>query len=375
MSSSYSALPTRPSNDVDVELEANNAKASIRTEPLVENGDDSSKGNSSVEQEEASIFAQKVKILTVVLSYFIVSMSMVFLNKTLLTEGSSIPAPLFVTWYQCIVTAAIVAVLGEFGKCSKKGDFAHQFPPFEYNLATARRVLPLSMVFVSMISLNNLCLQYVEVTFYQVARGLTTVFNVSLSYMFLGESTSAKALFCCSLIIAGFYLGVENEVRFTLIGTVFGVASSLFVCLNALYTKKINQVVDGNQWKLALYNNINAMFLFPPVIILAGETDVLLNHVSYLMSVNYWAMMTVTGLFGFLIGILTVFQITLTSPLTHNIAGTAKATLQTVLALIIYQNPVTMNGLLGIFLVLAGSTLYTAVKNAEMNAMKNAAKG
>ena len=47
-------------------------------------------------------------------------------------------------------------------------------------------------------------------------------------------------------------VGVENEVRFTLIGTVFGVASSLFVCLNALYTKKINQVVDGNQWKLTL---------------------------------------------------------------------------------------------------------------------------
>jgi GDP-fucose transporter C1 len=322
----------------------------------------------------ATLLANKMKILIVVISYFVVSMSMVFLNKTLLTEGSSIPAPLFVTWYQCVVTAAIVAALGELGKRSAKGTFFAQFPPFEYDIKIAQRVLPLSLVLVSMIALNNLCLQYVEVTFYQIARGLTTVFNVVLSYLFLGESTSAKALFCCSLIIAGFYIGVENEVRFTLIGTAFGVASSLFVCLNALYTKKINQVVEGNQWRLALYNNLNATFLFPPIIILAGEHAVLVDHFDYLVSPAYWTMMTVTGLFGFLIGILTVFQITLTSPLTHNIAGTAKATLQTLLALLIYQNPVTWKGGMGILFVLLGSAFYTAVRNAEMNAMKNSTK-
>lgn len=292
---------------------------------------------------------------------------MVFLNKTLLTQGSSIPAPLFVTWYQCVVTVAIVSLLGEMGKTAPKGSFFAQFPRYEYNFATARRVLPLSIIFVCMISLNNLCLQYVEVTFYQIARGLTTVFNVVLSYLILGESTSYAAVGCCLLIIAGFYVGVDNEVNFTLLGTVFGVLSSLFVCLNALYTKKINSVVDGNQWKLALYNNVNAALLFPPVIFLAQEHTVLLHHVDYLTSVAYWFMMTITGLFGFLIGIVTVFQITLTSPLTHNIAGTAKATLQTLLALMIYQNPVTWQGGVGILLVLLGSAAYTFVRNQEMN--------
>ena len=183
-----------------------------------------------------------------------------------------------------------------------------------------------------------------------------------------------NAILSCALIVSGFYIGVENEVHFTLIGTIFGVASSLFVCLNALYTKKINSVVEGNQWKLALYNNINATLLFPPVIVLAGEHIVLLEHSEYLFSMTYWIMMTVTGLFGFLIGIVTVFQITLTSPLTHNIAGTAKATLQTVIALFIYRNPVTWKGGLGIFLVLLGSALYTYVRNLEMS-MKNLNKG
>ncbi|KAH9261753.1 hypothetical protein BASA81_000409 [Batrachochytrium salamandrivorans] len=295
---------------------------------------------------------------------------MVFLNKSLLTEGSSIPAPLFVTWYQCVVTVVIVSALGEVGKTAPKNSFFAQFPRYEYNWQVARKVMPLSLIFVAMISLNNLCLQYVEVTFYQVARGLTTVFNVVFTYFILGESTSYAAIGCCALIVAGFYVGVDNEVNFTLLGTVFGVLSSVFVTLNALYTKKISSVVDGNQWKLALYNNVNAALLFPPVIILAQEHHVLLQHVEYLTSVGYWFVMTLTGLFGFLIGIVTVFQITLTSPLTHNIAGTAKATLQTMLALVIYQNPVTWKGGMGILLVLLGSAAYTYVRNQEMNRSK-----
>lgn len=37
-----------------------------------------------------------------------------------------------------------------------------------------------------MISTNNYCLKFVDVTFYYVGRSLTTVFNVILSYIVLG---------------------------------------------------------------------------------------------------------------------------------------------------------------------------------------------
>ncbi len=47
------------------------------------------------------------------------------------------------------------------------------------------------------------------------------------------------------------------------------------------------------------------------------------------------------------------------APLTHNISGTAKACVQTILALIIWRNPTSFNALLGVFLVIAGSGIYT----------------
>ena len=54
--------------------------------------------------------------------------------------------------------------------------------------------MPLSVIFVGMVVFNNLCLKYVEVSFYQVARSLTILCNIALTYVVLGKSTSPLAL-------------------------------------------------------------------------------------------------------------------------------------------------------------------------------------
>lgn len=104
-----------------------------------------------------------------------------------------------------------------------------------------------------MITFNNLCLKYVKVSFYLVARSLTIVFNVVLSYAFLGISTSLPVILCCSIVIFGFFIGSEGELDFSLMGTIFGVCSSLFVSLNSICTKGMMPKVENNSWKLCFY--------------------------------------------------------------------------------------------------------------------------
>ena len=146
--------------------------------------------------------------------------------------------------------------------------------------------------------------------------------------------------------------------------------------------------------KLAAYNNTNAALLFIPLI-LYFEGDVLSEYSYLLTSWYYWFLMTVGGVCGFAIGIVTMLQIQVcpavpppvrvrvwvcvdvgvwlscgrapqeTSPLTHNISGTAKAGLQTVIALLYYRNPVTAGSIAGNVLVIGGSAAYAAVKNRE----------
>ena len=327
-------------------------------------------------------------IAGVVATYWVVSISMVYLNKVLMSnEGISVPAPLFVTWYQCVITCIICWACGQCGQRAQASDaknaqyvalpvstkndtsvpkrsFFSQFPKAEYLVGSAKQIFPLSVVFVGMITFNNLCLKFVEVSFYNVARSLTIVFNVFLSRLFLGMPTSFQTILCLGVVIVGFLIGSHGELNFSFIGTISGVVSSLFVSLNSIFTKKVLPVVDDNHWKLTFYNNVNACILFIPLV-LFFEYDILMEATEQLTSHEFWAAMTVAGFFGFSIGIVTILQIKATSPLSHNISGTAKAAVQSLMAFYIWGNKPTVMGILGIFTTLGGSLLYTFVKMGE----------
>ncbi len=100
-----------------------------------------------------------------------------------------------------------------------------------------------------------------------------------------------------------------------------------------------------------------------------------LEYSHLLSSAYFWSMMTIAGVLGFLIGIVTVMQIQWTSPLTHNISGTAKACVQTLLAYMIWKNDSTVKGNIGVALVIVGSAIYAFVRMREMDAQSSAAKG
>lgn len=316
---------------------------------------------------------QYVTIAAVVATYWVVSISMVFLNKYLLSSDDlKLDAPLFVTWYQCVVTVAICVLLSYMSKIFP--DYV-SFPKVDFDLKICRATLPLSLVFVSMISFNNLCLKFVGVAFYYVGRSLTTVFNVVFSYFILKETTSWKAMGCCGIIIFGFLMGVDQEKvagSLSVIGVVYGVLASASVALNSIYTKKVLPLVDNNIWRLTLYNNINATFLFIPLMALFGEASEVI-YFPKLTDSKFWFYMTLGGVFGFAIGYVTGLQIKVTSPLTHNISGTAKACAQTVIACLYYGDVKSSLWWTSNAVVLAGSGGYTEVRRREMDSQRTAA--
>jgi solute carrier family 35 (GDP-fucose transporter), member C1 len=61
--------------------------------------------------------------------------------------------------------------------------------------------------------------------------------------------------------------------------------------------------------------------------------------------------MTVTGFMGFAIGLVTVMQVKATSPLTHNISGTAKAAVQVRYTLLHAKTTVSVVVLSSVFLL------------------------
>lgn len=313
-----------------------------------------------------SLFYRSLKIAAVVANYWFVSISMVFVNKYLLSSKElKLNAPLFVTWYQCVVTVLMCALLSFISSLFPS---KVSFPPFKIEPKLCRTTLPLSIIFVGMISFNNLCLKYVDVPFYYISRSLTTVFNVVFSYLVLKQSTSFPAIGCCAVIIAGFTLGVDQEGvagSLSVTGVIFGVFASASVAMNAIFTKKILPMVDNNVWRLTLYNNINATVLFIPLMLFFGEFNTVISF-PHLGNVHFWYVMSISGFLGFAIGYATGLQIQYTSPLTHNVSGTAKACAQTVLACMYNGDVKSFLWWCSNMTVLVGSMSYTEVKRREL---------
>ncbi|XP_065919309.1 GDP-fucose transporter 1-like [Dysidea avara] len=324
------------------------------------------KMNQSEDKAQSSLVTQWIKITTVISAYWLISISMVFINKYLLSsEDLKLDAPLFITLSQCVISVIICVLLGFIGD---KLPAAGIFPPARVDISVAMKVFPLSLVFVSMITFNNLTLKYLGVAFYNVGRSLTTVFNVIFSYTVLQQYISFRTIICCAVIVGGFMLGIDQEgksVDLSIAGVVFGVLASLCVSLNAIFTKKVLPAVDGNLWRLQLYNNLNATLLLAVLCVLFGEVQLLLEFPHWAMPF-FWVMIVSAGVFGIAIGYVSGLQIKVTSPLTHNVSGTAKACAQTIIAIIVSGEVKSFLWWGSNAMVLGGSTAYTFVKMKEM---------
>ncbi|CAG8611228.1 2350_t:CDS:2 [Ambispora leptoticha] len=280
-------------------------------------------------------------ILLVVAFYWFISISVVFLNKYILSSSEyKFPYPLFVTWFQMVVALGPSWMNNTLYTLSRYKLFS-LIPPYEFDLSIARKVAPLTLTYVMMLAFNNLCLQYVEVTFYQVARSLSIIFNIIFTYTLLGAKTTIPALFACIIVFFGFAIGSYGEINFSWQGIIYGVTSSAFVALYGIYVKKTLMVLEKNEWRLLHYNTTLSIILLLPMVLFSGEPEKIYMDAYFIDETGFWMLMIFTGITGFVINIAMFLQIKFTTPLTNTISGTAKSCFQTALAAWYFQNPIS----------------------------------
>lgn len=195
--------------------------------------DDRQRSEQTAREDHARFRKRLVSIAGVVAFYFVVSISLVFLNKFVLSHATyRLDAPLFVTWLQLVMALVFVVVLGRLPPLG-----GLQIPRFEFRPAIAAKVLPVTLLYVGMLATNNLCLTYVNMAFFQVARSLTIVFNIVLTIAVLHNPVSVRTIVACVVVIAGFVTASRGELKFSWIGTAFGVTASCFNALYSIYVK------------------------------------------------------------------------------------------------------------------------------------------
>ncbi|KAK9729368.1 hypothetical protein K7432_000333 [Basidiobolus ranarum] len=300
------------------------------------------------------------KLVTFSVSFYIVTaLVMVLVNKWVLNIVS---VPITFLWAQIALAVVFFHLSSVF----------NLFVIPKLNLRTCISLTPLITINVVGLTFNTLCLQYLDASFYQVARSLVLPFTVALSWLFLKKKSSTMASLACGIICGGFMVGVRGEVTsldVSYTGVIFGVISSITTAAHAIIIKKSLEVVNNNTMELVYYNNFLSALTLIPVIFLNSEIQGLFSlfgsQENHLLVYTFVIGVLVTGFFGFLINIAGFLQIKVTSPVSHMISSAVRGVLQTILAVYFFGDDLTGSRVFGIALILIGSTFYTYIKDSE----------
>ncbi|KAJ3446095.1 nucleotide sugar transporter family [Anaeramoeba flamelloides] len=299
------------------------------------------------------------------LFYTTVSISMVFTNKFLLSQSEAKPSSFFALLIQNSATVLILIFLGLFAKKDKP---LLGIPKFEYKFKKVKKILPVSACFVSMILFGNYCLKYVDVSHFMIARSLHLVINVSLTKLFFKTNPTKGSIFSAIVVTAGFIVANLGNIRLSLLGFVFGTLASLF---SVLYPIFIKLCLDGKtketnftQGELLIYNNTTSLFLLVPLCLITGDFHP--SKISLFLTKQFLGIMSISNLLSFCMSFSFIFQVKHTSPLTHQIIGSMKGALQTILAALIFKTPFSLQNGLGNGLIILGGILYAYFKSKKL---------
>ena len=316
---------------------------------------------------------QYLHVLLVVMTYWIVSISMVFANKFLVGGRLTPNLAIVITWMQCIgsvLCVLTIKLIQSLFTYFHTGEWIFYLP---LHLLHHKHVIIMSLTFVCMIGFNNLCLKLVGVAFFQVARSTTIIFTVLFSAWMLKQAISLKIVLCCLTVVAGFALGVDQEKvsgSLSLPGVCFGVVTSIFIALTGIFTKKCLEVVEHNSLHLTLLSNLNGSILFLPVIYFSGQWTHFLESPEY-KDRYFWTFLLLSGAMACSMAWISAKQIDLTSPVTHHISANSKSVVQTVFAVIYYKDHKPPLWWGSILLVVGGAMSYAILRIKEISSQRD----
>ena len=310
------------------------------------------------------ISKQHMVIAGVIGLYWTVSISMVFLNKHILSGTFGEELTIFSAWFQSLTAVGFIVSLSYV---SGRLGCGISLPSIEPSQLLSKYMILLSLSFVVSITFNNLMLKHIGVAFYQVARSFTIIFTMILSSMILRKGLSMRATFACLLVITGFFIGIDQEDAsgtLNVFGIIYGLVASFTAAICGIMFKKTETVLEKDSLKLAYYNNINSMLLFLPLIFSSGQFSAVMDS-DLRFQPRFWLLLSLGGCLSLIIGWVSALQIKYTSPIAHHLSINAKSVMQTVIAVIFYQENKTLFWWLGNFLVVFGIFLYAISKIQE----------
>ncbi|XP_076944961.1 GDP-mannose transporter GONST3-like [Bidens hawaiensis] len=308
--------------------------------------------SSSVEPESKQWYSgllHQVSVYGIAAGYCLSASLLSIINKWAVMK---FPYPGALTALQYFTSAAGVLLFGRFNLL--------QHDPLD--LLTMWRFLPAAVIFYLSLFTNSELLLHANVDTFIVFRSVVPIFVAIGETLFLHQPwPSLKTWLSLATIFGGSVLYVITDYQFTFMAYSWALAYLISMSIDFVYIKHVVMTIGLNTWGLVLYNNLEALLLFPLELLIMGELKKIEHEIRDESDWHSFEVILPVGLsclFGLAISFFGFSCRRAISATGFTVLGIVNKLLTVVINLMIWDKHSTFIGTIGLLICMFGGVMY-----------------
>lgn len=230
------------------------------------------------------------------------------------------------------------------------------------DLLTMWRFLPAAVIFYLSLFTNSELLLHANVDTFIVFRSAVPIFVAIGETLYLHQPwPSLKTWLSLGTIFGGSVLYVITDYQFTFMAYSWALAYLISMSIDFVYIKHVVMTIGLNTWGLVLYNNLEALLLFPLELLIMGELKKIKHEISEETDWYSFEVILPVGLsclFGLAISFFGFSCRRAISATGFTVLGIVNKLLTVVINLMIWDKHSTYVGTVGLLICMFGGVLY-----------------
>ncbi|XP_010534178.1 PREDICTED: GDP-mannose transporter GONST3-like [Tarenaya hassleriana] len=244
------------------------------------------------------------------------------------------------------------------------------------NLSTMWRFLPAAIIFYLSLFTNSELLLHANVDTFIVFRSAVPIFVAIGETLFLHQPwPSLKTWGSLATIFGGSVLYVLTDYQFTVAAYSWALAYLVSMTIDFVYIKHVVMTIGLNTWGLVLYNNLEALLLFPLELLIMGELKKIKHEITDETDWYSFQVVLPVGLscvFGLAISFFGFSCRRAISATGFTVLGIVNKLLTVVINLVIWDKHSTFVGTMGLLICMFGGVMYQQSTSKKPKAVQEA---
>ncbi|MED6111685.1 GDP-mannose transporter gonst3 [Stylosanthes scabra] len=296
-----------------------------------------------------NVLLQQISVYGVAAGYCLSASLLSIINKWAVMK---FPYPGALTALQYFTSAAGVFIVGQL-----------KFVEHDrLDLMTMWRFLPAAIIFYLSLFTNSELLLHANVDTFIVFRSVVPIFVAVGESLFLHQPwPTLKTWASLATIFAGSVLYVATDYQFTFMAYSWALAYLISMTIDFVYIKHVVMTIGLNTWGLVLYNNLEALLLFPLELMIMGELKKIKHEISDESDWYSFEVVLPVGLsclFGLSISFFGFSCRRAISATGFTVLGIVNKLLTVVINLVVWDKHSTWVGTVGLLICMLGGVMY-----------------